>query len=958
VSMALPLLPDTVRQTGVTAQKQSPNILLAINLISPGGRYNQLYLSNFATIQVKDEIARLDGVGSVAYLGQQDYSMRLWLNPDKLATRNLTSGDVVAALREQNVQVAAGQVGQPPAPRGVEFQYTMNTVGRLTDPEQFADIIIKTGGDGQVTRIRDVGRVELGARSQDQTCTLDGKPSVGLAVFQVPGSNALATASRVRAKMEELKQRHFPAGLDYAIVYDTTPFISESIREVFSALLDAIVLVAIVVLLFLQKWRSTVIPLVAVPVSLIGTFAVMAVLGFSLNNISLCGLVLAIGIVVDDAIVVVENVERWIERGLSPKEAGYKSMEEVTVAVIAIAFGLSAVFIPTAFLSGITGQFYRQFALTIATATLISAFNSLTLSPALAAILVQPHGAKKDWLTRLLDAVFGWLFRGFNGLFTRGTSVYERLVGLTIRGTAVALVVYAGLLGLTYFGFKHVPTGFVPTQDKGYLLVNAQLPDSASLERTQEVMRQMEKLALAAPGVQHTLGMAGQSFLTNGNASNQASMFVILKPFHEREGAELHDMAIADRLRQEMLERIEDAQVAVFGATPVDGLGNAGGFKLMIEDRGDSNLQALQEQTENLAEKGNKVPGLVDLFTMFRANTPQQFLAVDRAKCKTMGVALNDVFDALQIYLGGYYVNDFNQFGRTWQVNCQADARFRMHPEDIKQLKARNAAGDMVPLGTLVTIRDWSGPDVINRYNTYRATALNGDWTPEMSSGQAIAAVQRLADRELPSSMSYEWTDLCYQQILAGNTALFIFPLCVLFVFLTHSAEYESWTLPLAIILIVPMSLLCALAGAALRGMDNNLFTQIGFVVLAGLACKNSVLIVEFAKQQHEQGMPRVAAAVEAARLRLRPIMMTSFAFILGVVPLMLAKGAGAEMRQTLGTAVFSGMLGVTLFGIFLTPVFYCLLQGVSDWWAARKQSTSFPADATVPASPLPTAGG
>jgi multidrug efflux pump len=934
VSMALPMLPETVRQTGVTTQKQSPNIMLAINLVSPDGRYNQLYLSNFATIQVKDEIARLDGVGNVAYLGQQDYSMRLWLNPDKLATRNLTSGDVVAALHEQNVQVAAGQVGQPPAPPGVEFQYTMNTVGRLTDPEQFAEIIIKTGRDGQVTRLRDVGRVELGAKSQNQTCTLDGKFSVGLAVFQVPGSNALATATRVRAKMDDLKLRRFPAGLEYAIVYDTTPFIRESISEVFKALIDAIVLVAIVVLLFLQKWRSTVIPLVAVPVSLIGTFAVMAALGFSLNNISLCGLVLAIGIVVDDAIVVVENVERWIEQGLSPKEAAYKSMEEVTVAVVAIAFGLSAVFVPTAFLSGITGQFYRQFALTIAASTLISAFNSLTLSPALAAILLQPHGAKKDWLTRLLDAVFGWLFRGFNGLFMRGASVYERLVGLAIRGTALALLVYVGLLGLTYLGFKRVPTGFVPAQDRGYLLVNAQLPDSASLQRTQEVMRQMEKIIRATPGVQHTLGIAGQSFLTNANGSNLASMFVILDPFHKRRAADLHDTAIADGLRQRLFREIEDAQVAVFGAPPVDGLGNAGGFKLMIEDRGDNSLQALQEQTEKLAEQGNKIPGLVDLFTLFRANTPQKFLAVDRTKCKTMGVALNDVFDALQVYLGGYYVNDFNQFGRTWQVNAQADAKFRMHPQDVKQLKVRNAAGDMAPLGALVTIRDSSGPDVINRYNTYPAAALSGDWTPEMSSGQAIAKMQRLADRELPSSMTYEWTDLCYQEILAGNTALFIFPLCVLFVFLTHSAEYESWTLPLAIILIVPMSLLCALGGAALRGMDNNLFTQIGFVVLAGLACKNSVLIVEFAKQQHEHGMPRAAAAVEAARLRLRPIMMTSFAFILGVVPLMLATGAGAEMRQTLGTAVFSGMLGVTLFGIFLTPVFYCVLQGVSDWWA------------------------
>jgi len=934
VSMAMPMLPDAVKQTGVTTKKQSPNIMLVVNLVSPDGRYDQLYLSNFATIQVRDELARLDGVGDVTYLGQQDYSMRLWLNPEKLSARNLTSTDVVAALREQNVQVAAGQIGQPPAPAGIEFQYTMNTLGRLTDPDDFGKIILKTGQNGQVTRIRDVGRVELGAKSQDQACTLDGKPSVGLAVFQMPGSNAVATADLVRAKMEQLKERQFPAGLDYAIVYDTTPFIRESIREVVKALFDAIVLVGIVVLLFLQKWRSTVIPLVAVPVSLVGTFAVMALLGFSLNNISLCGLVLAIGIVVDDAIVVVENVERWIEHGLSPKEAAYKSMDEVTVAVIAIAFGLSAVFIPTAFLSGITGQFYRQFALTIATSTLISAFNSLTLSPALAAILLQPHGAPKDWLTKILDTLFGWLFRGFNGLFLRTTSIYQRLVGLCIRLTTLSLLIYAGLLGLTYLGFTKVPTGFVPDQDKGYLLVNAQLPDSASLQRTRDVTTQMEKIALATKGVKHTVCIAGQSFLLNANGSSFASMFVILGPFHDREEPELSANAIAAKLRATLFNQIEDAQIAVFGAPPVDGLGNAGGFKIMIQDRSDAGFEALEGQVENLVEKGNQQPGLVGLFAMFRANTPQLFLDVDRTKCKAMNVALSDVFNALQVYLGGYYVNDFNQFGRTWQVNLQADARFRMKPQDVKQLKVRNAAGDMAPLGTLAKVRDATGPVLVNRYNTYPAAAINGAWAPNVSSGQAIDMMQKLAARELPPTMDYQWTELTYQQVIAGNTALFIFPLCVLFVFLTHSAEYESWTLPLAIILIVPMSLLCALGGVAWCGMDNNLFTQIGFVVLAGLACKNAVLIVEFAKQQHEHGLPRVAAAVEASKLRLRPITMTSFAFILGVVPLMLASGAGAEMRQTLGTAVFAGMLGVTFFGIFLTPVFYCVLQAVSDWRA------------------------
>jgi len=927
VAMAVPSLPEAVRQTGVTTTKQSPNLMLVVNLVSPDGRYDQLYLSNFATLQVKDVLARLEGVGSVGLLGQQDYSMRLWLDPEKLAARDLAAGDVIRALREQNVQVAAGQIGQPPVPKGLDFQYTMNAAGRLTTPEEFSQIIIKTGSKGQVTRLRDIGRVELGARSQDQICKLDGKPTVGLGIFQVPGSNAVATAERIRAEMERLQKHQFPAGLEYQIVYDTTPFIEESIHEVFSALVDAILLVALVVLLFLQNWRSTVIPLVAVPVSLIGTFAVMACLGFSLNNISLCGLVLAIGIVVDDAIVVVENVERWIAAGYKPREAAYKAMEEVTVAVIAIAFGLSAVFIPTAFLSGITGQFYRQFALTIATATLISAFNSLTLSPALAAMMLQPHGAKKDWLTRLLDWGFGWFFRGFNKMFQRGTSVYERLVGLCLRGMAIAVLVYVGLLGLTYFGFRTIPTGFVPNQDKGYLLVCAQLPDSASFERTCDVTERMEKIGLAVPGVKHALSIAGQSFLMNANGSNFASMFLILDPFDERKGAELHADAIANKLREQLFLEIEDAAIAVFGAPPIDGLGNAGGFKLMIEDRKNLGLETLQAEVDQLVDQGNRTPGLVGLMGLFRANTPQLFAEIDRTKCKTMGVELDAVFEALQVFLGGYYVNDFNEFGRTWQVNLQADAKFRLHPEDVKRLKVRNAEGQMVPLGALVQVHDTSGPLLINRYNTYPAAAINGNWAPGVSSGEAIAKMETLAEKRLSPGMAFEWTELTFQQIAAGNTALFIFPLCVLFVFLTHAAEYESWSLPLAIILIVPMSILCALAGVWVRGMDNNLFTQIGFVVLAGLACKNAVLIVEFAKQQQEQGLASREAAVEASKLRLRPIMMTSLAFILGVVPLMLSSGAGAEMRQALGTAVFAGMLGVTFFGIFLTPVFYCLLQ-------------------------------
>jgi multidrug efflux pump len=917
------------------------NFILIVNLLSPNGRYDQLYMSNFASIRLKDELARLEGVGEVQILGQMDYSMRLWLDPEKLAARNLVASDVIKALREQNVQVAAGQIGQPPVPRGLDLQYTVNTVGRLTEPDQFGRIVLKAGSEGELTRLRDVGRVELGAKSQDQTCTLDGQPTLALAIFQVPGSNAVDTADRVRAKMEELKQRRFPAGLDYAIVYDTTPFIRESIREVLVALLDAVILVAIVVLLFLQNWRSTLIPLTAVPVSLIGTFAVMAMLGFSLNNISLCGLVLAIGIVVDDAIVVVENVERWIAKGLSPREASYKSMEEVTVAVIAIALGLSAVFIPTAFLPGISGQFYRQFALTIATSTLISAFNSLTLSPALAALLLPPHGAPRDWLTRLLDGTLGWLFRGFNGLFQWGTSLYARAVGWCLRGAVLALLIYGGLLGLTYAGFTFVPTGFLPDQDKGYFLVNAQLPDSASFERSRDVMQRMEKTALATPGIEHTVSIAGQSFLLNANAPNFASMFVVLDPFDERHAAGLQARTIAEQLRERLSDEIEEAEIGVFGAPPVEGIGTSGGFKLMLEDRGDEGLDALQQQADKLVEEGNRQRGLTGLFCTFRASTPQLFLDIDRTKCKAMRVSLSEVFDALQVYLGGYYVNDFNQFGRTWQVNLQAEARFRLRPEDIKLLKVRNAASEMVPLGTLVKVQDDVGPMMINRYNTYPAAAINGYWTPGVSSGQALALVETLVDRKLDPAVYAEWTELSLQQTLAGNTALFVFPLCVLFVFLTHAAEYESWTLPLAIILIVPMSLLCALGGIALRAMDNNLFTQIGFVVLAGLACKNAVLIVEFAKQQHDHGQPRREAAIEASRLRLRPIMMTSLAFILGVVPLMVSSGAGAEMRQTLGTAVFSGMLGVTFFGLFLTPVFYYVLQGLSDWRIARRSPSS-----------------
>jgi multidrug efflux pump len=951
VSMAVPGLPDVVKQIGVTTAKKSPNIMLVVNLFSPDNRYDQLYLSNFATLHVRDDLAAVDGVGDVAYLGQQDYSMRVWVDPERLASRGLSATDVVGALREQNVQVAAGQIGQEPMPSGQKFQYVLSTKGRLRQPEEFGGIVIKSGDRGQIVLLRDVARVELGARNQDVSCTLDGKPSAGLAVFQLPGSNALATADRVKAKMQELKKKQFQQGLDYAIVYDTTPFIRESIAGVLETLLDAFLLVGLVVLVFLQNWRSTLIPLIAVPVSLVGTLAVMWLFGFSLNSISLFGLVLAIGVVVDDAIVVVENVERWIAKGLSPKEAAYRSMDEVTVAVIAIAFGLSAVFIPTAFVSGISGQFYRQFALTIATATLISAFNSLTLSPALAALMLQPHDAPKDWLTRLLDAVFGWFFRGFNRAFERTTNVYERLVRLCVRGAIVSLLVYVGLLGLTGWSFMKVPTGFIPDQDKGYLLVSAQLPDSASVQRTRKVLKQMEDIAHQIDGVDHTVGVAGQSFLLGANGSNFASLFVILKDFDHRKTLERSALAVYIQLQQRYYREIEDASVAVFGAPPVDGLGNAGGFKIMLQDLANAGPQALQAEADRLVELANKRPELTGMFSLFRADTPQLYVHVDREKCKSMNLSLGEVFNALQVYLGGAYTNDFTQFDRTWQVNVQADAPFRVKTSDVGRLQVRNARGDMLPLSSVVTVDDHSGPVLINRYNGKPAAGINGAWPPGVSSGQAIQAMEQVAAKELPRSMGTQWTELTFQQILAGNTAILIFPLCVFLVFLTHSAEYESWSLPLAIILIVPMSLLCALLGTWALGMDNNLFTQIGFVVLAGLACKNAVLIVEFAKQEHEQGQPRFEAAIRASKLRLRPIVMTSLAFILGVVPLVISTGAGAEMRRTLGTGVFFGMIGVTVFGIFLTPVFYYVLQGISERWAAGRVPAQHPAPVAEPAS-------
>ena len=935
VALAEPRLPQEVSRQGLSVKKRSPDLSLVVNLVSPDKRYDSIYLSNYALLQIKDTLARLPGVGDIMIFGARDYSMRLWLNPEKVAARNLTASDVVNAIREQNVQVAAGVVGQQPTQENTDFQYTATTMGRLMEADQFAEIVIKKGDDGQVTLLKDVARIELGSKDYNSGLLLDGEPSVGLAVFQLPGSNALETRKAVLETMEKLKPR-FPEGLDYTLIYDTIVFVQQSIDAVLKTLIEAILLVVLVVVIFLQNWRATIIPLLAVPVSLIGTFAVMSALGLSLNTLSLFGLVLAIGIVVDDAIVVVENVERHIALGLTAREATRKAMGEVVGPIIATALVLVAVFIPTAFITGISGAFYKQFALTIAVSTVISAFNSLTLSPALCALLLDRAHADKDVLTRVFDRLFGWFFKGFNRFFDAFSEGYARLVGRLIRMTALVLVLYAALNGLNFLAFEKVPTGFIPQQDQGYLILYAQLPDAASLARTQEVVQQATRIVLKTKGVKHVIAYAGFSFLTGSNQSNVATMFARLEPFDQRAGhPELHADAVVNQLKQD-LAQVEGAYITAFPPPPVRGMSVVGGFKLQIQDRSNAGTDALQTITNDLIAKGGKQPGLVGLFTTFRAGVPQLFLDVDRTRAKSMDVPLKDVFDTLQIYLGSLYVNDFNSFGRTYQVVAQADSEFRMKPSDISELKTRNAQGGMVPLGSLMSVKEITGPDKITRYNMYPAAEINGSTLPGVSSGQAIAAMDKLMDAELPPGFGFEWTELSLQQVLAGNTAMLVFPLSVIFVFLALAAQYESWSLPFAVILIVPMCILSSLAGVWLRGMDNNIFTQIGFIVLVGLASKNAILIVEFAKRRQENGLSRFDAAVEAARIRLRPILMTSFAFILGVFPLVISQGAGAESRQLLGTAVFSGMLGVTLFGLVLTPVFYVVAQAL----AQRRQAS------------------
>lgn len=1073
VSLAMPQLPSSVQNQGITIRKKTPDILMVINFFSPDDRYDNVYLSNYATINLKDELLRIEGVSDIVVLGQRDYSVRAWLDPQKLASHDMTAMDVAAAIRSQNLDAPVGQVGQPIAPKGQAFQMPVETLGRLSDPEEFEQIIVKTsgapspkpnksngpavtkaasvvgtamsidnstgttsgdmsgdlailppnqssegsssqqttdpaltsltsptsgaqggastGGGGSsaggastiggatvsggaslgtaalssptpslpitspasslgstsiisgtsatlrgnrptvgIVRLKDVATVEMGAQNYNQFCTFDGRPSVGLAVFQLPNTNALDVADRAKKKMEELKSR-FPEGIEYTIAYDITPFVRESVADVVRTLLEAIVLVGLVVLLFLQNWRAVLIPLAAVPVAIIGTFAVMAACNFSLNNISLFGLVLAIGIVVDDAIVVVENVERWLEEGLSSRDATRKAMEEVTGPVVAVALVLCAVFVPCAFISGITGRFFLQFAVTIAVSTVFSAINSLTLSPALAAILLRPREHKKDWLQLTLDKTLGWLFKGFNSLFDWSTEGYAWFVGKLLRLSFVVLLGYGGLLVLTYVVFRVAPTGFVPDQDQGRIIANVQLPDSSSLQRTQEVVAIIDKIARETPGVAHTISISGMSFVLSANSSNFASMFIVLDPFEKRRASKLHDTAIMAHMRRELAKHVKDGQVMIFGAPPVPGLSVAGGFKLLVEDRGGIGLESLQQQTDDLIQKLQQQPSLVGVSTQFRSNTPQLFMDIDREKVTSLGISVEDVNQTLGMYLGSLYVNSFNRFGRHWQVTIQADGEYRARMDQLSLFKVRSNSGQMVPLSTLINLREIGGPVFVTRYNLSTAAPITGSLRPGVSTGEAIAATEKLASQSLPLSMKTEWTELMFMQIRAGNTAIYVFLLAILCVFLALSALYESWSLPLAVILVVPLCLLCSVTGVLITGSSVNIFVQIGLVVLVGLACKNAILIVEFARQLHQQGQSRFDATQEASKRRLRPILMTSFAFILGVFPLVIAHGAGAEMRQSLGTAVFSGMIGVTLFGIFLTPVFFYVIQGVGE---------------------------
>ena len=926
VNQALPRLPQVTQSLGITTVKSSPDLTMVVHLKSPNERYDMLYLRNYATLNVKDQLAKIEGIGSVQLFGSGDYAMRIWLNPQKAAERNLTADEIVNAIRRQNVQAAAGIIGGPPYDNGIELQLPINVEGQLEDPDQFGEMIVKRDAAGVVTRLKDIARVEIEASDYSLRSLLDNKPAVAIPIFQSPGSNAIQISDNVRKTMEELK-KNFPDGVDYSIVYDPTIFVRGSIKAVIHTLFEALAMVVLVVIIFLQTWRASIIPLLAVPVSIVGTFAIMNVFGFSINALSLFGLVLAIGIVVDDAIVVVENVERNIHEGLSPHDATIKAMSEVTSPIIAITLVLCAVFVPIAFITGLTGEFYRQFALTIAFSTVISAFNSLTLSPALAAILLRGHDAPPDRLTRMINAVFGPFFRVFNKVFIRSSEGYGKGVHGIVGHKSIAMIIYLLLLGGTAYMFQLVPSGFVPIQDKQYLVSFAQLPAGATLDRTDQVIRQMSDIALKDPGVESAVAFPGLSINGFINSPSAGIVFETLKPFEQRTTPDLSGTAIAHRL-QGKFSGVKDAFIAIFPPPPVNGLGTIGGFKLQIEDRTDLGYEALDAAMKAVSAKAMAAPQLGGAFSSYKIDVPQLYADLDRTKAQQLGVDVQDVFDTMQIYLGSLYVNDFNKFGRTYQVIAQADKQFRSKPEDILKLQTRNIDGHMVPLGAIINVTDTTGPESAMRYNGYRSADLNGAAAPGYSSGQAQEAISKILAETLPKGMSYEWTDLTYQQILAGDTALLVFPVCVLLVFLVLAAKYESLFLPMAVILIVPLCLLSAITGVWLqKNGDNNIFTQIGFFVLAALACKNAILIVEFARELETHGHDTIDSAITAARLRLRPILMTSFAFIMGVVPLVESTGAGAEMRHAMGIAVFSGMLGVTFFGLMLTPVFYILMR-------------------------------
>jgi len=943
VAIAAPRLPVDVRNIGVTVTKSSPDLMMVVHLYSPDKSRDSLFISNYATLAITDTLTRVDGVGSITVFGSRDYSMRVWLDPDRLQTVGLTAGDVVLALQAQNVQVAGGVLDQPPMPKQGAFQFAVQTLGRLANPEEFANIVVKQAA-GAVVRLKDVARIELAAQDYTSNSYLDRDPAVALAIFQRPGSNALATAKTIIATMDQLATR-FPSGIARAIVYNPTEFIQESVNAVIETIGEAVILVVLVVILFLQTWRAAVIPIVAIPVSLVGTFFFMGMFGFTLNNLSLFGLVLAIGIVVDDAIVVVENVERNIESGLSPRDAAYKSMDEVGGALVAIALVLCAVFVPSAFITGISGQFYRQFALTIASATIISLIVSLTLSPAMCALLLKrrPERHEEKWWERPIRG----FFRGFNWGFDRLGAGYHWLVARAVRYVVIMLVLYVGILAYGLNEFRKTPIGFIPQVDRGYLIVVIQLPAGSSLSRTDEIQQRVVDVALKTPGVAHAVNIVGFNGATFTQAPNSGAVFLTLEPWDKR-GRDPKESAAG--ITAELFKRLADFQEAlilVIQPPPVAGIGNAGGVRMMVEDRAARGSQALLEATTAMVTKASQTPGLTQVFTLFENSTPQIYLDIDRTKAQMLGVNVADVFGALQVYIGSAYVNDFNLLGRTFRVTAQADALYRREPSDILKIRVRNGSGETVPLGSFTTVRNIAGPYRVPRYNLYPAAELDATAVPGYSQGQAIDALQKIAAETLPDGFGYEWTTLAFQQIRAGSTALFAFALAVVFVFLVLAAQFESLTLPLAVILIVPMCLVASISGVIMRGQDNNILTQVGFIVLIGLAAKNAILIVEFAKQLEDQGRDRWTAAVEAARLRLRPILMTSFAFIFGVMPLVWAIGAGAELRQTLGTAVFAGMIGVTAFGLVFTPIFYVVCRWIAQKTARHRHTMEAP---TAPA--------